>query len=123
MRMETRPRRRLFDGVDAGYRIFSVLFNFGVWLLVTALVLTNPIRESWWLIPCAALGVILIGKLVFAGWAVTAWWRERAWMRAQHEAEQVEHPTRPYRDADVDPVLVPLRVGAPRWRWPWRRRR
>lgn len=98
MRMEDRPRRRLFDGVDAGYRLFSALFDLSIWGFVLAVMATSEIRSSAWFWMAAALGVPLAAKLVFAGWTVRAWLRERDWLRAQQQARQAgEHSTAPVR--------------------------
>jgi hypothetical protein len=74
----------MFDGIDAGFRIFSAVFNLGIWALVTSLIATSPFRPPIWLVPCVVLGVILLGKVFFALWCVKAWLDERAWLKAEH---------------------------------------
>lgn len=112
MRWEVRPRRRRFDAVDAGYRIFAVLVSVALWAVVLSLVRTNPDRGPEWLVIMLCLVPLILGQAFFAGWSALAYWREQRWRIAAERAERAgEHATAPLRPAY--PARRPESAGHP----------
>jgi hypothetical protein len=82
-----RPRRRVADGIDAGWRLALSLGLVKFWIL-SVVYLSLVEGAHGWAIAAAICGLPFPVAHVFAWMTLIAWLDERAWLRAQRMARE-----------------------------------
>lgn len=78
-----RPRRRVVDVIDVGFRVSGSLGGLGLCLFMVVFMATSPIRSAEWLI---AACLVTVPMTVAFGFSLLSW----AAMRADRRAVRAE---------------------------------
>lgn len=82
-----RSRRRVSDGIDAGFRLCMSSGMLMTWIILVALLFTGE-RHHYWAYAAIACGLPFPAAVVFAILTLTSWLDERSWMRAEEMARR-----------------------------------
>lgn len=87
-----RPRRRVSDGIDAGFRVSISLFLDWLWVFLVAIMATSDQRGTAWVVAALIGGLPLCAVNVFAFLTMRAYFDDRLWLRAQRATEDTPSP-------------------------------